>query len=105
MAAPASLRFLSLMALVEGSSLVALVAIAVPLKYLQGISAAVSIVGPIHGALFLLATATLLLVVGRGHLSGLKGGAVFLASLIPFAGLWSHAMLARTVESLDNNDQ
>ena len=90
-----------MLALVEGASLVALVAIAMPLKYLAGIPDAVRLVGPVHGALFLWATATLLVVVSRGCcLSPLKGVGVFAASLIPFAGLWSHRMLVRATRTL-----
>lgn len=92
---PASLRTLSRLALVEGASLVALVGVAMPLKYLAGLPEAVRWVGMAHGALFLLATATLFLVLSRGHLPAGKGASVFAASLIPFAGLWSHRMLVR----------
>jgi len=94
---PLSLRYLSILALVEGASLVALVAIAMPLKYLADLPEAVRVVGLAHGALFLLATATLATTLARGHLSPPKGASVFVASLIPFAGLWSHRMLARYI--------
>lgn len=95
---PPSLRYLSILALVEGASLVALTGIAMPLKYYAGLPEAVRMVGLAHGALFLLATATLALVLTRGHLSATKGARVFAASLIPFAGLWSHRMLVRDIE-------
>jgi integral membrane protein len=94
---PASLRSLSILALVEGASLVALIGVAMPLKYFAGIPEAVRVVGMAHGTLFLLATATLATTLARGHLSPLKGASVFAASLIPFAGLWSHRMLVRTI--------
>lgn len=96
---PFSLRTLSLLALVEGASLVALVGVAVPLKYLAGLPEAVRLVGPVHGALFLWATFTLAVVLARGHLPAEKGARVFTASLVPFAGLWSHRMLMRHIES------
>ena len=96
---PASLRTLSVLALVEGASLVALLGIAMPLKYFAGMPVAVSIVGMAHGLLFLWATATLLFVLSRGYLPPLKGAGVFLASLIPFAGLWSHGMLLRSIRA------
>jgi integral membrane protein len=94
---PQSLRYLSVLALVEGASLIALVGVAMPLKYLAGLPEAVRVVGISHGSLFLLATATLLLVLSRGHLSAAKGAGVFAASLVPFAGLWSHRMLVRQI--------
>lgn len=96
---PLSLRSLSILALVEGASLVALVGIAMPLKYYAGLPEAVRVVGLAHGTLFLWATATLVVVLARGHLSAAKGARVFAASLIPFAGLWSHRMLARTIRA------
>lgn len=94
---PPSLRYLSILALVEGASLVALVAIAMPLKYYAGLPEAVRVVGMAHGALFLVATATLAVVMARGHLNEAKGMSVLIASLIPFAGLWSHRMLVREI--------
>jgi integral membrane protein len=97
MSAPKSLRTLSILALVEGTSLVALLGIAMPLKYYAGLPEAVRLVGMAHGLLFLWATATLFYVLSRGHLSPLKGAGVFAASLIPFAGLWSHRILVRSM--------
>jgi integral membrane protein len=99
MKTPASLHSLSILALVEGASLVALIGIAVPLKYFAGMPEAVRAVGMAHGLLFLWATATLLFVLSRGHLSPLKGAGVFAASLVPFAGLWSHGMLVRSMKA------
>jgi integral membrane protein len=96
---PPSLRYLSILALVEGASLVALVGVAMPLKYYAGLPEAVHMVGMAHGALFLLATATLGLVLSRRHLSASKAARVFAASLIPFAGLWSHRMLVRDIRT------
>lgn len=94
---PWTLRHLSLMTLVEGSSLIALVLIAVPLKHLADLPIAVSIVGPIHGALFLWAMGVLALAVLRGQLPIRKGLGVFVAALIPFGGLWSHKMIDRQI--------
>ena len=96
---PVSLRSLSWLALIEGASLVALVGIAMPLKYYAGLPEAVRIVGMAHGLLFLWASATLAVVLARGHLSPLKGLGVFAASLVPFAGLWSHGMLVRSIRA------
>lgn len=96
---PSSLRSLSILALVEGASLITLIGIAMPLKYFADMPVAVSLVGMAHGLLFLWATATLLFVLSRGYLSPLKGAGVFFASLIPFAGLWSHDMLVRSIQA------
>jgi uncharacterized protein DUF3817 len=48
------LRRMRLVSLLEGSTLVALLLVAVPLKHIAGYPAATSIVGPIHGMAFLL---------------------------------------------------
>lgn len=97
--APWPLRHLSVLTLIEGASLIALVLIAVPVKYLAGMPIGVKIVGPIHGALFLWTMGILGLAVLRGHLPAGKGAAVFLAALIPFGGLWSHRMIDQQIAS------
>lgn len=94
---PRLLRHLSRMALVEGSSLIALILIAVPLKHLAGLPLAVEIVGPIHGLLFLWMLGTLLSTIVAGQMTPARGGLVFLAALIPFGGLWSHRMIDREI--------
>lgn len=96
MSRTASLHSLGRLALIEGASLIALVGIAMPLKYYAGLPEAVRFVGMAHGLLFLTTTAVLILVMARGHLSPLKSLGVFIASLVPFAGLWSHSMLKRS---------
>jgi integral membrane protein len=57
-----ALRSLSILALVEGASLVALIGIAMPLKYFADLPEAVRVVGMAHGILFLWASTTLALV-------------------------------------------
>lgn len=86
-----------LMSLVLSVACLPGVAIAVPLKYLAGQPEMVRVVGLAHGLLFLWATATLGVVMVRGHLPVGQGTRVFAASLIPFAGLWSHRLLNRRV--------
>jgi len=95
--APWSLRHLSIMALVEAGSLIALFLIAIPLKYMADLPIAVKIVGPIHGALFLWTLGMLLFVLARRQLPPLKGLLFFIAMLFPFAGIWSHRMIDRRI--------
>ncbi len=78
------LSFTRLLALFEGTSLVMLVFIAVPLKHGMGIPEVVSVIGPIHGVLFLLFNAVLFAYAARGNLSGVNTILGFFASLIPF---------------------
>lgn len=68
----------------EGYSYIALLFIAMPLKYLAGIAVAVKIVGMIHGLLFI-AFLALLLQTSQEVKWPFKEGMIFLiASLIPF---------------------
>lgn len=89
------LRQLSFLTLLEGGSLIALVFIAVPIKYLMALPLAVKIIGPIHGAFFLWTVAVLLVAAFSRALPAGKAGLVFLAALIPFGGLWSHRLIDR----------
>ncbi|MHB8920718.1 MAG: DUF3817 domain-containing protein [Halothiobacillus sp.] len=95
--APWVLRHLSLMTLAEGSTLIALVFVAVPFKYWAGLPMAVKIMGPIHGAFFTWAMLVLITAVVQKHLSIGKAAQVFIAALIPFGGLWSHRLIDREI--------
>ena len=71
-------------ALFEGSSLLLLLGVAMPLKYYADIPEAVKIIGPIHGVLFLTFIVLLLSHAVKGELNILKTLAGFFASFIPF---------------------
>ncbi len=71
-------------ALVEGSTLILLVLIAVPLKRLMGMPEVVSIIGPIHGLAFLVYFGMLMLFLSRGFLTTKQWGIGFIAAFIPF---------------------
>lgn len=79
-----NMKFLKFMALLEGTSLLALLFVAMPLKYSFGMPEAVKLVGPIHGVLFILFNIVLFYHVAKGHLSAVKGFVGFLASFVPF---------------------
>ncbi len=66
---PAFLRNLIVMGLIEGTSTLALFFVAMPLKYFADMPMAVTIVGSIHGLLFLVYVAMLLLGLRRIPLS------------------------------------
>lgn len=72
------------MALLEGTSLLLLLFVAMPLKYSFGMPEYVKIIGPIHGGLFIAFNIVLFYHVFKGHLSEVKGFLGLLASLIPF---------------------
>ena len=81
---PAAQRWFQAIALAEGVSFLVLLGIAMPLKYLAGLPAAVHWVGSIHGFLFLsyVAAATLLFTHLKWPLGRLPG--VLLAAVLPF---------------------
>lgn len=76
--------FLRFMAMLEGTSLLLLLFIAVPLKRMMEMPEAVSIIGPIHGVLFVLFNLILVFYVIKGNLTAVRGFVGFVASLIPF---------------------
>ncbi len=71
-------------ALFEGSSLLLLLFVAMPLKYYAETSEAVRIIGPIHGVLFLVFIGILLWHFLKSELGLVKTLLGFLASVIPF---------------------
>ena len=71
-------------ALFEGSSLILLLFVAMPLKYYAGIPEAVKIIGPAHGILFLSFIVLLLSHTAKSELSLVKTVTGLIASFIPF---------------------
>ncbi|MDG2200843.1 MAG: DUF3817 domain-containing protein [Phycisphaerales bacterium] len=86
---------LRIISLVEGVSFLVLLGIAMPLKYAWDMPWAVTVVGMIHGVLFLLFCVALLnaYLVAKWELK--PPLLIFLASLIPFAPLWVERWLRK----------
>lgn len=86
------LRFASWM---EGTTLILLVGIAVPLKHLAGYPVATTIMGPVHGLAFLFYLWTVMTVVSGG---GWRAGEIVRlvsAAFIPFGVLAVRRLLRR----------
>jgi integral membrane protein len=79
-----ALRQLRLIALLEGTSFVLLLFIAMPLKYLAGLPLAVSIVGLAHGVLFLVFLAALYRAGSRRRWPASRWMIAFVSSIVPF---------------------
>lgn len=79
-----NLTWLKTAALLEGTSLIALVFIAVPFKYWLDMPQLVKVIGPVHGALFLTFIVTLLTHFAKGRINGRLAGIGAIASFIPF---------------------
>jgi len=78
------LRMFRRVALAEGTSLLVLLFIAMPIKYFMGIPEAVKVVGWIHGLLFMLYVGVLIFLQVTQRWSFVFFVGAFLASIIPF---------------------
>ena len=76
--------FLRTVALLEAVSYLALLFIAMPLKYAWGMPAAVKIIGSIHGGLFVVFCFALLRVLNNTSWPFSRAALVFVASFLPF---------------------
>lgn len=82
-------------AVAEGISFIVLVFIAMPLKYFGNFPLAVKYAGWLHGLLFILYAASLIMVWGDAKWKIGKVALYFVASLIPFAPFWVDKKLKR----------
>lgn len=96
---PAFLRILIVMGLVEGTSTLALFLVAMPLKYLADMPMAVTIVGSIHGLLFLVYVAMLLLAMRRVPLSTTLTIWGLIGAIVPFGPFIVDIPLVRMLRS------
>jgi integral membrane protein len=70
--------------MVEGTSFLLLLFIAMPLKYLAHIPEPVLAVGWVHGVLFIIYAAVTFIAWGGGHITARMVGMAAVASLVPF---------------------
>jgi integral membrane protein len=70
--------------MIEGVSFIALLGVAMPLKYMADMPMAVRIVGSIHGLLFVAFCFVLLQTMQAKGWSLFKAAGVFLAAVLPF---------------------
>jgi integral membrane protein len=82
------LRALRLASLGEGATLLLLVLIAVPLKRLAGMPEAVSVMGPIHGAAFLLYLAVVFKNLSAQRINPQDTSLLMLVAFIPFGAFF-----------------
>ncbi len=92
-----SMSVLRLLAFLEGISFLALLGIAMPLKYYYDKPMAVKIVGMAHGILFVLYTINLLIVHLKLRWSYSKTLGAFIASLIPFGTFYADKKWFRSI--------
>jgi integral membrane protein len=95
-----ALRLLRLVALLEGSSFLILLFVAMPLKYLAGMPLAVRVVGSIHGALFIAFVVALYRAARARDWPRRRSVTALVASILPFGTFVFDATLRREIESL-----
>jgi integral membrane protein len=95
------LRWMRVVSLLEGSTLVVLLLVAVPLKHLAGFPIATAIIGPIHGMAFLLYVWMLIQTVSGGGWSRAEIARMMAAAFIPFGAFFNERTLARRQAALD----
>ena len=95
-----ALRQLRLIALLEGTSFLVLLFIAMPLKYLAGFPLAVSIVGSVHGGLFLLFLAVLYRAATERGWPHRRWLTAFVSSIVPFGTFAFDASLRREIAEM-----
>jgi len=86
-----SLGRLRIVAFLEGVSLLLLLGIAMPLKYMAGLPEAVRIVGMAHGVLFVLYVLLVIQVAIEKSWSWKKVILSILASIVPFGTFYADA--------------
>ena len=94
-----ALRQLRLVALLEGTSFLVLLFVAMPLKYLAGLPLAVRIVGSVHGLLFLMFLAALYRAGSQRGWPLSRWLVAFVASVVPFGTFVFDSSLRREIEA------
>lgn len=95
-----NLRWLRWASLAEGTTLVLLVCLAVPLKRLAGMPEFVTLMGPLHGAAFVVYVAMLVRARSVGLLSAKETGRLMWAAFIPFGAFWLAGQFKRKAAAL-----
>lgn len=79
-----TLKQLRIIALIEGTTLILLLLVAMPLKYKFGMPEAVSIMGPLHGIAFIVYIGALMTALSSSLINSLKLVIGTIAAFIPF---------------------
>jgi integral membrane protein len=89
------LHALRQLAIIEGISTLVLFGIAMPLKYFAGMPLAVTVVGSIHGALFVALCVMLLIAIRKVPISLAMAAAGVVAAIVPGGPFLLERQLAR----------
>jgi len=80
------LKLLSTLSLMQAAAFIALLGIAVPVKYFAGYATGVTVVGTLHGAIWLLYMWTVVAMTSLNMWSKVEVSRLVLSSLLPFGG-------------------
>ena len=86
-----------LVSLLEGTTLVILIFIAVPLRHLAGYRIATEIMGPIHGTAFLLYIWMLIQTVSAGCVPKSDALRLIVAAFVPFGAFFNERLLRKAL--------
>lgn len=89
------LRQLTIASLLEATTLLVLVFVAVPLKHIAGMPLATSIVGPVHGVAFLFYLWTVFDTVTEGGWTRGEIARLVATAFVPFGGFFNLSLLHR----------
>lgn len=87
---------------IEGTTLILLLVIAVPLKHVAGLPIATAVMGPIHGIAFVLYIWTLVQMVSSMSFTKSETIRMILAAFVPLGGFLNERVLARRQASHDH---
>ena len=94
------LRKMRAVSLLEGTTLLLLIGVAVPLKHLAGYAIATRVMGPVHGVAFVLYIWMLIQTMSIGGWSRTATARMVLAAFIPFGAFLNERALARRQSAL-----
>jgi len=82
------LKSFRLISILEGISLLAILCITMPLKYIWDMGSPNKIIGMAHGVLFLLYVVLAIMIKPERNWSNITLGIVLLCSILPFGTFW-----------------
>jgi integral membrane protein len=94
------LRRMRLVSLLEGTTLIILVFVAVPLRHLGGYRIATTIVGPVHGMAFLVYIWMLVQTISGGFIPRGYALRLMVAAFVPFGAFFNERVLRKAQLSL-----
>lgn len=100
----AQLRRLEIISMIEATTLLVLVGIAVPLKHLGEWRLGVQLMGPIHGVAFIAYVWATLQTVAGGQWRPVEVARLLAVAFVPFGGFLNRPFLARKAAELRLGD-